>query len=158
MLAGEGGLASAENLLPNRKKLVRNLISFVVACEQAVGSSLVQIAAGDHVDQQSSFREPVEGCRHAGRECRRTDSWTNCHQKFQTASCRHDAGGNDPRIFAKSSGWQQNSLIAEFIHGSGDLPHITQVSATGEAIPKVPTVPAGRYKPKQFHKHGLIIP
>src|ERR1700691_5115556 len=153
MLSVQGNRSATYRFGPYLEKFLRDLIALIVGQKNAVSDSLVWIAAGDDIDQQSSFREPVECSCHTCCKSGRSNPGTDRHQELQLG-CNWEKGrGHDPGIFARSSRREQHTDEAKFVGRLGNLLQIGMVHGSclfGRA--KVPTVAMSGQKPEYFHK------
>ncbi|MNS86797.1 hypothetical protein D3C72_1207120 [compost metagenome] len=77
-----GLVAVFEDAAPDLQVIGCDGVALVVADEDAVAFELARIAAGDHVDQQASFGQPVESGGHAGGDLRRADAGADRDEEF----------------------------------------------------------------------------
>lgn len=69
----------------------------------------------------------------------------NCGETPADSPSTGSKGGNDPGVVARSAGWQQGTIVPEFIHSLGDLPQISEVRRPGPfARAEIAAVTGGR--------------
>ena len=141
---------------PDPEEFVGDFVAFAVAQEAAVATVFVGVAAGHHVDQQTTVGQSIERRRHARRNGGRNDPRADRYQITQAFGQRHQRRGDHPRVFAGATGGNQHAVIAEAVGGLRHLFQIIQgdrARALGGA--QVMAVAVGRQEPENIHEQLL---
>jgi|GEM_PF-3927136 len=116
-----------------------------------------RVAAGDHVDQQAAVREPVEGRGHARRSGGRDDARPDRDQELQALGGWDQAGRDDPRVFARTTGRKQRTFVAEVVRRPSDLLHVIESdSARARRGAEITSIAVGGDEPEDIHRDSLI--
>jgi hypothetical protein len=131
------------------EKLPRNVITLRVRKKQTVARVLVWIPARYNIDEHAPVRQPIERRCHSGHDRRREKAWPGRNEKSKPLSQGCKRGGNDPRVLAGSTSWNENTVVSEDIRGLCYLLDVPEIAGSRSFFgAEIPAISARWEKPE----------